>query len=479
MPQIDFLCQTTNTTALATITIVSNLMSQTRMGVPGMDNLREGRLSQETAFTILFCLLFLFRYTRTVVSIFTYVLFKPKPVERNPKYKASDATVVVPTTFKEPAEPVQCLKCILACNPSKVYVVTGNNNVGLVRDLCGIEHFDNVVVLGVEKLNKRKQMLRALKEVETEIVVFADDDVFWPPDYLKYLLAIFEDDNVGAGGTRQRVRRKPTPNFWNFLGISYLERRVWNNVTTNAIDGSISTLSGRTAAYRTEILKSDEFFWYFENDQWRGRPLNTDDDKCLTRYVYSHGWKIAIQFDERSVIETTLEDNSKYLDQCLRWARGHFRGNFIVMSNETYWRSLRYSWGLYVIYIGQFQTPALLVDGTLVYLVANAFRSSAYFSTALAALGSWILFTKLVKLMPHFYRHPADLRFVPFSIAFSYLHGFLNVYAAFTLTKTHWGSQNLASLEKARAKNEEVQPLLKKAVSEADPYTEPTPGKQD
>ncbi|KAI7481046.1 glycosyltransferase family 2 protein [Hortaea werneckii] len=442
-----------------------------------LHDVREGRLDHETAYTVLFLMLFLFRYTRTIVSIFTFLLYKPKPVQRNPKYKSSDVTVVVPTTFKEPAELVQCLRCILACVPTAVYIVTGNNNVALIRDLCNVERFANVSVLGVEKLNKRKQMIRALKEVNTDIVVCADDDVFWPPNYLQYLLAIFEDDRVGAGGTRQRVRRNPSPNFWNFLGISYLERRVWNNVATNAIDGSISTLSGRTAAYRTQILKSEQFFWYFENDQWRGRPLNTDDDKCLTRYVYSHGWKIVIQFDERSVIETTLEDNPKYLDQCLRWARAHFRGNFIVMSNETYWRSLGYSWGLYVIYIGQFQTPALLVDGTMLFLLGKAFEASENLSLALGMLGLWILFTKLVKLMPHFYRHPVDLRFVPLSIAFSYLHGFLNIYAAFTLTKTHWGSQNLASLEKARAKNDEVKPLLKKAVAEAESYTEPTPGR--
>ncbi|GAB1741004.1 hypothetical protein NU219Hw_g6258t1 [Hortaea werneckii] len=442
------------------------------------DYLLGGRLNYETAYTLFFILLFLFRYTRTIVSIFTFLLYKAKPVQRNPKFAASDVTVVVPTTFKEPAQLVQCLRCILDGAPAAVFVVTGDQNVDLVKDLCSVERFANVTVLGVEKLNKRKQMIRALHEVKTDIVVFADDDVFWPSDdYLKYLLAIFEDDKVGAGGTRQRVRRNSNPNLWNFLGIGYLERRVWNNVTTNAIDGSISTLSGRTAAYRTEILKTDEFFWYFENDQWRGRPLNSDDDKCLTRYVYSHGWEIAIQFDERSVIETTLEDNPKYLDQCLRWARAHFRGNFIVMSNETYWRSLKYSWGLYVIYIGQFQTPALLVDGALVFLVTKAFASSAYFAAAVATLVVWILLTKLVKLIPHFCRHPADLKFVPLSIAFSYLHGFLNVYAAFTLTKTHWGSQNLATLEKARAQKDEVQPLLKKAVAEAEAYTEPTPGR--
>lgn len=280
----------------------------------------------------LFVALFVARYLRTIVGIFTWNCYKPKPVFEKPAYRSDDVTVVVPTTFKHPGELVQCLRGIVACSPAAILVVTSHANVDLVKTCCALNSFgDKVKVLGVLQLNKRKQMLRALKEVKTDITVFADDDVFWPHNYLDYLLAIFEDPKVGAGGTRQRVRRnRGSVNLWNFLGICYLERRVWNNITTNAIDGSISTLSGRTAAYRTEILKTKAFAFYFENDSWLGRKLNSDDDKCLTRYVYAHGWQIALQSDERSIIETTLEDNRKYISQCLRWARAHWRGNFTV-----------------------------------------------------------------------------------------------------------------------------------------------------
>lgn len=209
-----------------------------------VDYLLEKHLDPALFYTIIFILFFFYRYTRTVVSIFTFCLYQPKPIREKPKFQADDVTVVVPTTFKSPPELIQCLRCILNCSPAEILVVTGNNNVSLIEEICGLERFSKVTVLGVRKLNKRKQMIRAVKDVDTDIVVFADDDVFWPDRYLDYLLAVFEDDNVGAGGTRQRVRRNSQPNFWNFLGISYLERRVWNNVATNAIDGSISTLSG-------------------------------------------------------------------------------------------------------------------------------------------------------------------------------------------------------------------------------------------
>lgn len=430
----------------------------------------------DALFQVLFVLLFIFRYTRTIVGIFANIFYKPKPLSSMPKYRPSDATVVVPTTFRNPSELLQCLRSILACSPAAVFVVTCNSNVEVVQKLCDLERLA-VHVLGVKKLNKRHQLVCGLRAMEaTDIVLLADDDVVWPTRYLDYVLAIFEDERVGAGGTRQRVRRNSKPNFWNFLSISYLERRVWNNLTTNAIDGSISTLSGRTAAYRTNILKTEEFFYYLENDSWLGRPLNTDDDKCLTRYVFSHGWKIALQSDPRSVIMTTLEDNPKYTDQCLRWARSHWRGNGIVMANESYWRSPTYWWGLYVIYIGQFQTPALLFDGTLFALLVLASPPDRL-NFACICLASWILLSKVIKLIPYFCRYPQDLIFLPVSIAFSYLHGFINIYALFTLTTTHWGGQQLGMLEKACAKDGELKPLLRGAIAEADEYLETTPGK--
>ncbi|KAK0866970.1 hypothetical protein LTR87_014784 [Friedmanniomyces endolithicus] len=419
-----------------------------------------------------FIVLFIFRYLRTVVSIFTFNLYRPKRIRDKARYTSSDVTVVVPTTFKSETELTHCLRCIFACSPAEVLIVCSIANVPLIRQICSLKGFKQVEVLGVKKLNKRTQMIKALKEVETEIVVFADDDVFWPgPQYIDYLLAVFEDEKTGAGGTRQRARRNPGffTNAYNFLGISYLERRVWNNISTNAIDGSLSTLSGRTAAYLTAILQNEELYEWLERQN--------DDDKCLTRYVYSHGWNITIQSDPNAVLETTLEDNPKYISQCMRSARGHWRGNFTVMSQESYWCSSRYWWGLCVIYIGQFQSPALLIDGSLFGLLAGAMKDSDYSCSAFICLGAWIFFTKIVKLIPHFLRYPQDMMYIPVSIAFSYLHGFINIYALATQSNTRWGSQKIESLQPARAQNEEVVPLLRSAISEGEVYGAETPGR--
>jgi hypothetical protein len=64
--------------------------------------------------------------------------------------------------------------------------------------------------------------------------------------------------------------------------------------------------------------------------------------------------------------------------------------------------------------------------------------------------GLWIFSTKIVKLIPHFWRHPTDVRFIPLLIAFSYAHGFLDICALCTMRNTVWGSQDLKQLEGLR-----------------------------
>jgi cellulose synthase/poly-beta-1,6-N-acetylglucosamine synthase-like glycosyltransferase len=403
------------------------------------------------------------RYTRLFVGVWANLTVKPFPVSSSPTFPSKEVTVVIPTTFKTPEELAQCIECIQLESPKEVFIVTGDANVSAVRSLVDAHSFKNVTVLGVAKLNKRTQLLAALEQVTTPITVFADDDVFWPQGYLLQLTAVFENPSVGAGGTCQRVRRNTAgavTDFWNILGISYLSRRVFNNITTNAVDGSISTLSGRTAAYRTAILKCSEFSYYFTHDTWMGRPLNSDDDKCLTRYVYAHGWSIVIQTS--TSLETTVENNIQYLAQCLRWARAHWRGNFTVMMNETYWCSTKYAWGCYVIYASMFQTPSLLVDGTLAYLLSLALAScsSSVRFGCFALFAVFLLATKVVKMAPHFKQHPGDIVWLPALIIFSYAHGFLNLYAVATMTTTVWGGKNLHTESNAVAPKSEATLLL-------------------
>ncbi|KAI5202826.1 hypothetical protein E4T39_04506 [Aureobasidium subglaciale] len=401
-------------------------------------------------YMLTFFLLSVFRYLRLIVNIIAFANLKGHPVLPNPSFTPNDVSVVIPTVFKDKDEVMACVKRARSCNPHQLIIVTKKDLLNQVKAACDEAtaaakspsgNLDMVEFVGVDILNKRTQMVAALQQAVTgSIVAFADDDVFWPKEtFLETMLACLNDPLVGACGPTQRVRRSTGPkkstSFWNFLGICYLERRNFNTGATNLIDGAVSTLSGRTSFYRASLIQNDAFFEYFLN------AANHDDDKNLTRWVYDQGFQITLQFDPNARIETTLETEPKmFLNQCMRWARGHWRGNFRVMQTTTYWYDT-HIWSLYAIYIGQFQTPAFLFDGTLLALLYRAMSTydDVTRNNAVIIFALWILFTKIVKIIPHFCEFPQDVKFIPGMILFSYLHGAINSYALVTRDNKVWG----------------------------------------
>lgn len=236
---------------------------------------------------------------------------------------------------------------ILACKPAKLILVTTWNKFEALKKVAATLrtpdcHQPEIVVLQVDKANKRLQVCEALKDdhVQTSITVMADDDVEWPPTLMPWLLAPFEDPKMGGVGTRQRVKRVFTGSIagrvWNWLGAAYIQRRNFEITATHNIDGGTSCMSGRTGAYRSEILKSYDFLEGFQTERWGKYILNADDDNFVTRWLVSHQWKTWIQYDRECEIETTLENGMKFLYQCSRWARSNWRSNWTSLAHERY-----------------------------------------------------------------------------------------------------------------------------------------------
>jgi hypothetical protein len=84
------------------------------------------------------------------------------------------------------------------------------------------------------------------------------------------------------------------------------------------------------------------------------------------------------------------------------------------MQTTTYWYDT-HMWSLYAIYIGQFQTPALLIDGSLLTLLYRGMSDYDAWNRnyCLCLLAGWILFSKIIKMIPHFLEFPQDMVFIP------------------------------------------------------------------
>lgn len=409
-----------------------------------------------------FITLFVWRYLRLVVHMISFWLYKPVPTPAKPTVLRSDCTVIIPIADPCPEDPKfkECLCTILANNPAAVIVTTvGKDNLALCREICAPINAANgnkIRVIQQCKGNKRVQVCHAMPYVETEIVIGVDATVFWPStDFLPTILAPFEDPQVGVVGTYKRVVREPTgfnfKSFWNFIGCLYLERHNFEVAASSNIDGGVFVISGRTAAYRTEIFADPAFQAGFQDERFffgLFGPLNPDDDNFITRWVVRAGWKVKFQYSDDAMIQTRVGTYPRYLSQCLRWVRTTWRSNSASLftdptrTNLANWVYVQQPWCVYAVYLTSFTNFALFTDLGLLYLVSTTSFADAYgFPFVLKCMGAWIFASKLVKPFPHFQRNLVDLLFLPGYILFGYYHSLLKLYALLTFWNCAWSGR--------------------------------------
>lgn len=115
----------------------------------------------------------------------------------------------------------------------------------------------------------------------------------------------------------------------------------------------------------------------------------------------------------------------------------------INIKNRTQW------WTIYALYFATFTSLGLVTDPLYFY---SFYRATQNWDEASCFVGwtgwslviAWYLFTKVVKLTGLLRRHPADIMFLPVSIAFGFFHGFIKMKALWTwnevslLSQRHW-----------------------------------------
>jgi cellulose synthase/poly-beta-1,6-N-acetylglucosamine synthase-like glycosyltransferase len=280
-----------------------------------------------------------------------------KPIELaiNPKYLPSrDVSLIVPTIDFD-SDLIVSLRSWLSNEPKEIIIVTSARQLAALTELIHTELLAEerrtVQILSYPRANKRGQLVTGIQKATGSIIFFADDDVFWPPTVVAYMLAGFEcATGVGAVGGFHRARRQDTPaaadlfNGWQALAARRLSIRKLDIAVSVHLDGSVPCVSGRTAAYRSEIVRDSEFQKHFTNEYWLGLyRLNSGDDQFMTRWVIDQGWPIRIQSAPEAEIETTVLRNAVYLRQWLRWRRHALRSysKRLLFSRRVYRCALR------------------------------------------------------------------------------------------------------------------------------------------
>lgn len=385
-----------------------------------------------------------YRWFWFIVRVLAYIVYKPIQPRKHPRYKPhKDVTIVVPTIDAD-ENIKKALQSWLKNNPYEVIFVTIPSAKPSIEAL--IHEVDpqglKVRVITVSKPNKRNQMVAGANHVKTEITVYCDDDVLWPPTMLEYMLAPFEDKQMGGVGTSQKaipLGKKMT--LWEVLAAYRISMRNIEIVSTTYIDGGVCCLSGRTAAYRSRILRDPEFQWAFTHEFWLGKyHQHSGDDKFLTRWIHSHYWKTHIQACPEAELCSTFKASWLFLKQLLRWTRNTWRSDMRSLITERYLWS-RHPFTAFTMLDKFFNMITLLAGPITVGYLCTRSDAGLPAYVIIISYVCWLLISRLVKYMPHFIRRPWDILYLPIWIIFTLFFALLKIYCLFTLHVTNWGTR--------------------------------------
>ena len=370
-------------------------------------------------------------------------MYKPIEPKKNPRYVSNlHATIVVPTIDSGP-EIVRAIKSWLENDPYEIIFVTIPKAQASLEALARSvdPHRRKVRVITVEKGNKRNQMVAGINQVKTPITIFCDDDVLWPKRFIEYTLAPFEDSKMGGVGTNQTVLpvgKRMT--IWEIMAAFRVTMRTIECTASTFIDGGVTCLSGRTAIYRTSILRSSVFQYEFTHEYWNSKyHLNSGDDKFLTRWMQNNGWKTFIQTSRHTELLSTFKNDWTFLKQLLRWTRNSWRSDIkSLIFNRTIWK--RHPWTAFTMF-DKFFNPITVFFGPASVAYIIAFSSIFPVWVYLVSYLVYLLATRLLKYTPHFITRPQDIVHLPALLLFNFYFALLKTYCLFTLHVTAWGTR--------------------------------------
>jgi hypothetical protein len=329
----------------------------------------------------IFWIIFALRYARLLGHLIGSYIYRPSQIPPSRAYLRQDVTVIVPTVDPNNPDFQACISSILINRPAELFVVTVGDKLRrecmrVLEPLGNHAPETRISVSAVSKPSKRRQVAHAMPHVKTHITILADDHVFWPSKaFLPSVLAPFENVRVGIVATPKRVvRTTPGKHTWssivNFIACNYLQRHNWELRASNAIDGGVFVVSGRTAAYRTQFLADKELLARYSDEKFfmglfgGDQGLGPDDDNFLTREAMKKDWLIRFQDTEEATIVTTLGEWPKFKGQLIRWARTTIRSNPVMLRDPSF--VVRYCWSAFMVYWVGLANFALLWDTALI-----------------------------------------------------------------------------------------------------------------
>ncbi|HSR97595.1 MAG TPA: glycosyltransferase [Kofleriaceae bacterium] len=280
-------------------------------------------------------------------------------------------------------------------------------------------------------LGKRRSIIRATREADSEIIVSVDSDVVVDTGAIRQLVRRFTHDRIAAVGGWVDVRNKHD----NWLTRMQVVKYWYSYFFMKNLEWGfrrVMCLSGCLTAYRRAVLV--ELEPVLEKRSVLGVPIKYGEDRFLTRQIVKAGYMTTMTLDARcrTFVPSTL---SAYFSQQLRWRRSNI---------VDYAGGFSHVWRLNpVLAIHFFSLFALL----LVYPIAVVRALAAHkFFPALTLHTEAVVFFGLLyyirsRKLPRCER-VGPLSFIPLSLLMPVTYALLTPLALFTLDTANWETRN-------------------------------------
>jgi glycosyltransferase involved in cell wall biosynthesis len=385
----------------------------------------------------------------------------PELVESGEYIDENDVTVVIPV-YNPPARFRNTLESIMAFKPKRLIVVCTVETMNCDKAEAVTNEMSKIypeIEFLWEKnpklFGKRDKLITGIKAVNTKITILTDDDVSWDsPDFLKKVIAPFQSDpRIGGVGCKQVARINGFCDGWGVMADMRLAVRFLELMATTTLDKGCACISGRTACYRTEIIKSNECYDYLAHENFCGLDLASGDDKCLTRFVVNQGYLTYHQLRDSCELTTTFETGWAFFEQLKRWSRNTWRSDLTALFRERHiWR--RTPWTAFIL-LDKMTTPFFMIYG-ISYLPYRLIADKQY--PIFIGWIAWLLFSRVLKLS-YYFADTGKLKYivyVPLFLLFQYVAAIIKIWTLLTMNELKWGSKNITIKNGVAVTNNEI-----------------------
>lgn len=341
---------------------------------------------------------------------------------------STTTSVVVPVYREDPEILALCLDTWIAAGPTEIILVVDTGDDDCLAMLEARHLPASVAVHPFVHTGKRSALGEGIRRATSEIAILVDSDTAWTSGLLATVQMPFADPWVGAVGTRQRVAGQRS-SVWRRVASWLLDVRYCDYTPAMGARGSVPCVSGRTAAYRRELIVP--MLPDLEHEVFLGKECVAGDDGRLTWLVLASG-HTTVQQSEAIAYSMFPDTLRGFVRQRTRWSRNSYRCYLTAMRRGWLWQQALIT-QITVLQI-------LLTPITMGVAMFCLVRAVSIHTPAIAWLFiAWALVGRGIRGISHLREHPRDLVLLPLvlvTIVFISLP--LKAFAFVTMNRQGW-----------------------------------------